>query len=123
MGSTKISTHEPGVFRLVLAFAVIYVVWGSTFLAIRFAVETLPPLVMMGTRQLTAGFLLFVWQRARGEWRPERRLWRSALFCGAFCFLGGHSLLAWAELRVSSGLASLLSATLPIKRRAMPVWP
>ena len=97
-----------------LAFAAIYVLWGSTFLAIRFAVQTMPPLLMMGTRHLGAGGLLFLWQYSRGQWKPEPRLWRSALIAGAFCFLGCHSLLAWAELRLSSGLAALLSATLPI---------
>jgi len=69
---------------------------------------------MMGTRHLSAGLLLFAWQAARGQWRPERRLWRSAMFSGAFCFLGCHGLLAWAELRVPSGLAALLAATLPM---------
>jgi len=106
--------HQPSLGRLLFAFAVIYLVWGSTFLAIRFAVETLPPLLMMGTRHLSAGLLLFAWQAARGQWRPERRLWRSAMFSGAFCFLGCHGLLAWAELRVPSGLAALLAATLPM---------
>jgi drug/metabolite transporter (DMT)-like permease len=100
--------------KLVLAFAAIYLIWGSTFLAIRFAVETLPPLLMMGTRHLGAGGLLFLWQLARGKCRTDRRGWRSAFIAGAFCFLGCHGLLAWAELRLSSGLAALLSATLPI---------
>ena len=100
--------------KLLLAFAAIYFIWGSTFLAIRFAVQTMPPLLMMGTRHLGAGGLLFLWQYSRGRWRPEPRLWRSAWIAGAFCFLGCHSLLAWAELRLSSGLAALLSATLPI---------
>src|SRR4029077_19171057 len=97
-----------------LAFAAIYLVWGSTFLAIRFAVETLPPLLMMGTRHLVAGSLLFAWLLARREPLPEPRLWRPALFSGAFCFLGCHGLLAWAERSVPSGLAALLSATLPV---------
>jgi drug/metabolite transporter (DMT)-like permease len=98
----------------IFAFALIYVVWGSSFLAIRFAVETLPPLLMMGTRHLAAGGLLLAWQFARGKSLPEPRLWRHAFIAGAFCFLGCHGLLAWAELRISSGLAALLSATLPI---------
>src|ERR1035438_300097 len=105
---------HPSLLKLLLAFAAIYIIWGSTFLAIRFAVQTMPPLLMMGTRHLGAGGLLFLYQYARGRWRPEPRLWRSALIAGAFSFLGCHSLLAWAELRLSSGLAALLSATLPI---------
>jgi drug/metabolite transporter (DMT)-like permease len=105
---------EPAILPLLLAFAAIYIIWGSTFLAIRFAVETLPPLLMMGTRQLAAGLLLFAWLFARGQKLPDPRLWRSALYAGTFCFLGCHGLLAWAELTVPSGLAALLAATLPI---------
>lgn len=107
--------RKPSTLALLAAFAAIYLIWGSTFLAIRFAVETLPPLLMMGTRQLVAGLLLFGWlMLVRNEHRPEPRLWLHAIIAGGFCFLGGHGLLAWAELRVNSGLAALLSATLPI---------
>jgi drug/metabolite transporter (DMT)-like permease len=106
--------RRPELLPLLLAFGAIYFVWGSTFLAIRFAVETMPPLLTMGTRHLAAGGLLFVWLLARGEPLPERRLWKPAIFSGAFCFLGCHGLLAWAEKTVPSGLAALLSATLPI---------
>jgi drug/metabolite transporter (DMT)-like permease len=107
--------QKASTLALVAAFAAIYLVWGSTFLAIRFAVETLPPLLMMGTRQLVAGALLLGWLLVvRKEAKPEPRLWWSALIAGGFCFLGGHGLLAWAELRINSGLAALLSATLPI---------
>lgn len=105
---------EPSTFAFLLAFAAIYVIWGSTFLAIRFAVETLPPLLMMGSRHLVAGSILLTWMLVHSDVRPEPRLWFSALFSGAFCFLGCHGLLAWAELRVPSGLAALLAATLPI---------
>jgi len=100
--------------KLLLAFGAIYFIWGSTFLAIRFAVQTLPPLLTMGTRHLVAGMLLFAWLAWRGHVRPEPRLWLPALFAGACCFLGCHGLLAWAEMRVDSGLAALLSSTLPI---------
>jgi drug/metabolite transporter (DMT)-like permease len=106
--------RRPDPLPLLLAFAAIYFVWGSTFLAIRFAVQTLPPLLTMGTRHLAAGGLLFLWLRLRGEPLPEPRLWRPAIFSGAFCFLGCHGLLAWAEKTVPSGLAALLSATLPV---------
>jgi drug/metabolite transporter (DMT)-like permease len=107
-------SRKPRLVPLLLAFGAIYFIWGSTFLAIRFAVQTLPPLLMMGTRHLAAGGLLMAWLAARGRWRPEPGLWRPAFFCGAFCFLGCHGLLAWAELYVSSGLAALVAATLPI---------
>ena len=101
--------------KLLLAFGAIYFIWGSTFLAIRFAVQTLPPLLTMGTRHLVAGILLFALLGARGiRVRPEPRLWLPAFFSGACCFLGCHGLLAWAEMRIDSGLAALLSSTLPI---------
>ena len=104
----------PSRIRVLLAFAAIYFIWGSTFLAIRFAVRSLPPLLTMGTRHLAAGSLLFLWLRARGPVRIHARLWGPALFAGACCFLGCHGLLAWAEMRLDSGLAALLSSTLPI---------
>ena len=107
-------SREPKLVQIVLAFGAIYFLWGSTFLAIRFAVQTVPPLITMGIRQLTAGLLIFAWQKARGEWRPEPKLWRHALIAGAFCFLGCHGLLAWGEMRTPSGLAALLAASLPI---------
>jgi drug/metabolite transporter (DMT)-like permease len=105
---------EPDTLTFLLAFAAIYIIWGSTFLAIRFAVQTMPPLLMMGTRHLVAGAILLPWMLTRSDVRPEPRLWLSATFAAAFCFLGCHGLLAWAELRVPSGLAALLAATLPI---------
>jgi len=105
---------QPDTLTFLLAFAAIYIIWGSTFLAIRFAVQTLPPLLMMGTRHLVAGSILLAWMLFRSDVRPEPRLWLYASFSAAFCFLGCHGLLAWAELRVPSGLAALLAATLPI---------
>src|ERR1035438_4342621 len=84
----------------------------DTILAIRLAVRTLPPLLTMGTRHLVAGMLLFAWLGARGRGvRPEPRLWLPAFFSGGCCFLGCHGLLAWAEIRIDSGLAALLSST------------
>jgi len=106
---------KPGTLALLAAFAAIYIVWGSTFLAIRFAIETMPPLLMMGTRHLVAGALLLGWiLLTRRDVPPAPRLWLHALVAGGFCFLGCHGLLSWAELRINSGLAALLSATLPI---------
>ncbi len=106
--------REPQIYQLLLAFAAIYIVWGSTFLAIRFAVQTIPPLLLMGARHLTAGLLLFGWLWLRGfEW-PDRRVWLDALLSSGFCFLGCHGILAWAEIYVPSGLAALLAGSLPI---------
>ena len=105
---------SPSTTRLVLAFAAIYLIWGSTFLGIRYAVETIPPLLMMGARHLVAGCLLYLWVRLRGAPAPVSKHWVSAGVAGAVLFLGGHGTLAWAEQRVPSGLAALLSATLPL---------
>jgi drug/metabolite transporter (DMT)-like permease len=99
--------------KLVAAFAAIYLIWGSTYLGIRFAVETIPPLLMMGARNFLAGTLLYAWMRARGAPAPNRTQWSAALATGLLLFLADHGALAWAEQRVPSGLAALLSATLP----------
>jgi len=99
--------------RLVAAFAAIYVLWGSNFLAIRYAAEAVPPLLLMGVRSLLAGGILFAWAR-RGGARPGPGHWRSALATGLPLFLGCHGLLAWAEQSVPSGLAALVLATIPV---------
>jgi len=98
---------------LLLAFFAIYVIWGSTYLGIRVGIETIPPLLMMGTRHLIAAALVFGYMRLKGEKAP-RWMWKPALIAAAFCFLGGHGLLAWAEQRVSSGMAALLVALEPV---------
>jgi drug/metabolite transporter (DMT)-like permease len=96
------------------AFATVYVVWGSTYLAIRLGVETIPPFLMAGTRHLTAGLLLYLWMRSRGTPTPEWRHWKSALAIGGLLLLGGNGLVTWAEQRVPSGLAALIVASVPI---------
>lgn len=100
--------------QLVLAFAAVYVLWGSTYLAIRFGVETIPPFLMAGLRHLTAGVLLFGWLRLRGTPAPDRRHWGPAAAIGALMLLGGNGLVSWAEQRVPSGLAALIVACVPI---------
>jgi len=99
--------------QLALAFAAIYLVWGSTYLAIRYAVETIPPLVTAGVRHSIAGAILFAWAWARG-FRPTRAHWISGIVVGALFFLIGHGSLHWAEQYVGSGLAALLIATEPM---------
>lgn len=100
--------------KLLLAFAAIYVIWGSTYLAIRFAVETLPPFLMAGTRFVIAGGLLFAITapgRLKGVgWRQ----WGAATFIGGCLFLGGNGLLSWAEQGVDSGVAALVIASIPV---------
>jgi drug/metabolite transporter (DMT)-like permease len=99
--------------KLALAFAAIYIVWGSTYLAIRYAVETIPPLVTAGIRHSIAGSILLAWAWARG-FRPTREHWIAGVVIGALFFLGGHGTLHWAEQYVGSGMAALLIATEPM---------
>jgi len=99
--------------KLALAFAAIYVIWGSTYLAIRYAVETIPPLVTAGMRHTVAGGILLAWAYARG-YRAKREHWVAGAIVGAFFFLIGHGTLHWAEQHVASGLAALLIATEPM---------
>jgi len=100
--------------RIIAAFAVVYLVWGSTYLGIRWAVETLPPFLLTGTRFLAAGALLYVWARIRGAPAPERRTWLPALGIGTLLVTGGNGLVVWAEQRVPSGLAALIVAGMPL---------
>jgi drug/metabolite transporter (DMT)-like permease len=93
--------------KLALAFAATYLIWGSTYLGIHYAVETIPPLVAAGIRHSIAGGILFVWAWVRG-YRPKREHWIAGLAVGAFYFLGGHGMLHWAEQHVASGLAAVL---------------
>jgi len=100
--------------RVATAFAAVYLLWGSTYLAIRFAIESLPPFWMAATRFLVAGAILYAWARWRGEPAPLRLHWRSALIVGGLLLLGGNGGVVWAEQRVPSGLAALLVGTVPL---------
>ena len=99
--------------QIIAAFASIYLVWGSTYLAIRYAVETMPPFVMGGTRFLISGLILYAWSRSRGAVRPTKKQWRNATIAGAFLLLGGNGGVVWAEQTVSSGMTALLVSILP----------
>jgi drug/metabolite transporter (DMT)-like permease len=102
-------------FALVAAFAIVYVVWGSTYLAIRFAIETLPPFLMAAARFLTAGTVLYAWARlVAGAEKPGRAQWRAAAIVGLLLLLGGNGLVVWSELRIPSGVAALLGGTTPL---------
>jgi drug/metabolite transporter (DMT)-like permease len=102
-----------GYVAVVLAYAAIYLIWGSTFLAIRIAVESIPPLLMMGVRCVAAGLLLVGWATLRGE-RVNVRAWGHATVAGALMFGAAYGGLAWAEQRIPSGVAALIVATLPL---------
>src|ERR1044072_2431727 len=106
--------ESPSRMKLALAFAAVYVIWGSTYLAIRYAIETLPPLVMAGTRFMLAGAVLYLWARLRGAPKPNWINWRRALIIGGLLLLGGNGAVVIAEQRVPSGLAALLIATEPL---------
>jgi drug/metabolite transporter (DMT)-like permease len=105
---------EPRQGKIVAAFAAVYLIWGSTYLAIRFAIETIPPHLMASVRFLVAGAILYAWARARGAPRPTFPNWRAAVIVGGLLLLGGNGAVVWAETRVPSGVTSLLVATVPI---------
>ncbi len=100
--------------RLLIAFALVYVIWGSTYLGIRFAIETIPPFLMAGVRFVIAGGILYAFVMLRGARAPSRRQWIAASIIGALLLLGGNGAVVWAELRVPSGLVALLVATEPL---------
>lgn len=105
---------RPSMLKVAIALAAVYFIWGSTFLAIRFAIETLPPFLMAGARMVFAGSLLYGWARWRGAPRPSRVHWRSAALIGMFLLLVGNGAVVWAEQRVDSGLAALLVSVEPL---------
>jgi drug/metabolite transporter (DMT)-like permease len=107
------SRNHSYAIKLALAFVAIYVIWGSTYLAIRYAVETIPPLVTAGIRHSIAGGIMLTWAWWRG-FRPTRQQWVAGFALGALFFLIGHGTLHWAEQYVGSGLAALLIATEPM---------
>jgi len=107
------SRNHSYAIKLALAFVAIYVIWGSTYLAIRYAVETIPPLVTAGIRHSLAGGIMLTWAWWRG-FRPTRQQWVAGFALGALFFLIGHGSLHWAEQYVGSGLAALLIATEPM---------
>lgn len=113
MRETHLKEEPPG-SKVILAFAAVYVVWGSTYLAIRFGVETIPPFMMAGTRFGCAGLLLHGWARLRGAPSASWREWRSAAVIGVLLLFVANGGVTWAEQRVPSGIAALLAATVPL---------
>jgi drug/metabolite transporter (DMT)-like permease len=100
-------------WKTLIAFAIIYFVWGSTFYAIRVGVREVPPLLLAAGRFTPAGAVLFAWALARGERPPSRREWAATAFVGAIIFVVDYGLLFWAEQRVPSGTAAVILATIP----------
>jgi drug/metabolite transporter (DMT)-like permease len=108
------TAHRPATAALVAAFGAVWIIWGSTYLAIRYALETLPPFLFAGARFLIAGLILLAIAVARGAPRPTARQWRAAAIVGVLLFLGGNGAVVWAEIRIPSGPAALLVATEPL---------
>ncbi len=106
-------THRPR-WKTLLAFAIIYFVWGSTFLAIRVGVREVPPFLFAAMRFLVAGLVLYVWMMAQGERSPRAREWMSAFLLAVLIFVLDYGLLFWAEQRVPSGIAAVMMATIPV---------
>src|SRR5436853_1828803 len=106
-------TSSPA-WKTLLAFAIIYFVWGSTFLAIRVGVREVPPFLLAAMRFLAAGLVLYCWMTARGERSPSGRQWMSAFLLAILIFVLDYGLLFWAEQRVPSGVAAVMMATIPV---------
>jgi drug/metabolite transporter (DMT)-like permease len=96
-----------------IALLALYIVWGSTYLAIRFAVETIPPFLHASLRFLISGAILYIWRRMAGDPAPTFSNWKSTAIVGAALLLGGNGLVAWAEQTVPSGIAALMISSSP----------
>jgi drug/metabolite transporter (DMT)-like permease len=105
---------RPKRWKILLAFAIIYLVWGSTFLAIRVGVREVPPFLLAGMRFFMAGIILYAWMRAKGTPSPTRRQWAAASLLAVLIFVLDYGLLFWAEKRVPSGIAAVMMATIPV---------
>jgi drug/metabolite transporter (DMT)-like permease len=113
MHDSKGALRAP-VLQVAVALGAVYLIWGSTYLAIRFAIETIPPFLMAAARYLTAGAMLYAWSRLRGAPRPQLIHWRSAVVLGGLLLLLGNGGVVWAEQRLTSGMAALLICTEPL---------
>src|SRR5437868_12526892 len=107
------TTHRPK-WKTLLAFGIIYFVWGSTYLAIRVGVREIPPFLMAGLRFTVAGLAMWAWIRATGTPSPTLREWRDASILGTLRFLIDYACLFWAEQRVPSGVAAVILAAIPV---------
>src|ERR1700690_3900833 len=114
MKKATIAAAPPPVWGVIAAFAAVYVIWGSTYLGIRYAVESIPPFLMAGTRNLAAGLLLYVFARARGGIAPTRTEWRDAAISGGLLLTLGNGGVTWAEQVIPSSVAALLVALTPL---------
>lgn len=107
------STSAP-LSGLIAAFAAVYVIWGSTYLGIRYAIESIPPFLMAGSRFVAAGALIYGFARLRGAARPTDRQWRDAFVAGGLMLMIGNGGVTWAEQVVPSSVAALLAGLVPV---------
>ncbi|HLV86717.1 MAG TPA: EamA family transporter [Candidatus Sulfotelmatobacter sp.] len=105
---------QPRRWKVLLAFAIIYFVWGSTYLAIRVGVREVPPFLLAALRFLLAGLALYAWMRLKGTPSPSSREWSAASFLAILIFVFDYGVLFWAEKRVPSGIAAVMLATIPV---------
>src|SRR5437763_4308300 len=108
------TASRPARWKILLAFAIIYLVWGSTYLAIRVGVHEMPPFLMAGLRFTAAGLVLYAWMRISGVGSPSWREWKAATVLGTLMFLIDYACLFWAEQRVPSGIAAVILAAIPV---------
>lgn len=128
MSESRPASARPPLSRVIAAFAAVYLLWGSTYLGIRFTIETLPPFLTNGVRFAVAGAVMYVWARLRGARTPSAREWRAGAVTGFLLFLCGTGAVVWAERVIPSGVAALVVATEPlsfvlieaVRRRRMP---
>jgi drug/metabolite transporter (DMT)-like permease len=106
--------EHPPRLKLISAFAAVYVIWGSTYLGIRVAIESIPPFLMAGSRFVVSGALLYLWTRIRHEPSPTLAHWKSAAIIGLMLLVIGNGALTWAEQLIPSGIAALLAAVSPL---------
>ncbi|MCP3981714.1 MAG: EamA family transporter [bacterium] len=120
---THRTTEPVSRIGLIAAFAAVYLIWGSTYLAIRIGIETIPPFLMAGVRFLAAGLPLYVVLRLRGVAAPTAVEWRSAAVVGTLMLAGGNGLVTWAERSIASSIAAVIIATVPLWMTSLEVWP
>ena len=100
--------------KIWIALLALYIVWGSTYLAILFAVDTIPPFLQAGLRFLISGLILVIWRRAAGDEMPSLKQWKPLAIVGTLLLLGGNGLVSFAEQRIASGVAALIIGTVPL---------
>ena len=114
MSTSRSTASGPQKSHVIAAFAALYTIWGSTYLAIHYAVETIPPFLMGGSRFVVSGLILYLLARQRGAAVPTRPQWRAATVTGILLLVGGNGAVIWAEQHVASGLVALIVAIVPL---------